>query len=142
MKNRTLPPLTALALLGALVLAMGLVTTAGARTPERPVDLVIRLAPGPGIPDTSGHAFFHSRGGERSLAVQLNATPRLGGEVVVVALGGRPIGRMELNERGDGRLYLATTEGERVPESVYDLRLTIIGPHGIIVAGGHFPPAP
>src|SRR5262249_51326369 len=100
------------------------------------------LVAGPGIPNTSGEAEFHSRGDQRSLAVHLNATARLHGAVVEVLVGGRHVGRFTLNDRGDGRLYLSTAQGEWVPESVYDQRLEIIGPHGILVAGGHFPPAP
>ncbi len=142
MKSRVFLPSAFLALIGALILGASLATPAEARTPDRPVTLTIRLHPGPGIPDTSGQAVFHARSGESTLGIQLNATPRLGGETVVVLLGGRPIGRIALNARGDGRLYLSTVAGDRLPEQVYGLGLQIIGPHGIVVAAGRFEQAP
>jgi len=110
-----------------------------ARRRDHDRETIIRLIPGDAYPSAHGRAKFKDSGGELELEIEAERLRGLVGAQLHFFVGGRFVGRALVDQFGKVALNLDSEDGDAVPASVSQRRVTVKTQDGTLVVGGFFP---
>jgi hypothetical protein len=123
--------LTAMAVVGAMVLAVSAVPALGHGT-----ELQAALHGSATYPNTRGHVDYSRGSGHRDLHVEAWHMGRLAGKTVTVYAGGVKVGTARVGQLGRCHFERSTDHGQRVPKLGAGATIRIRTAGGTLVASG------